>query len=249
MTDPLDLAEAETALHRLMPTANLSVGGRWIPAADLLADRQAVADLVADHARVRSITVERHAASLFFQRYSHRLCSAVVGTWILTGLPLDAAAEQATVQVRDGSPVGMHLTGALRPTPSVEEFAAGLLEGHLLPLAAHLRETSRLSQAQAFGNIAAAIGMAARTVSRLRPADQVLEAVAPLLESRAALARLGSFRILEGHNGPRLFYDRATCCRWFEIPDGAYCSYCSRLSADERTRRFTDAMDTEVPPP
>lgn len=249
MTDPLDLTQTETELHRLLPGANLSIGGRWIPAADLLANPDAVAALVADHARIRSITVERYAASLLFQRYSHRLCSVVVGTWVLSGVVLDAAAAQATVQMRDGSPVGMHLTGRERSGDAVAELTTGLLEGHLLPLADHLRAAARLSRAQALGNIAAAIGMAARTVSRVRPAEEVRAQVGALLASRPELERLGSFRILQGPHGPRLFYDRATCCRWFEIPQGAYCSYCSRLPHDERTTRFLEAMDAETPLP
>ena len=91
--------------------------------------------------------------------------------------------------------------------------------------------------------------MSARTLSTVRPAAEVLRAVAPVFGTREVLQRLGSCRILEGPHGPRLFYDRASCCHWFEIPEGSYCSYCSRLTHEERTCRFIDAMAAETPKP
>ncbi|WP_164987464.1 ferric iron reductase [Propioniciclava flava] len=245
----LDLSQAETVLHGLTPTMNLSVGGQWIPAADLLAAPSIVAALVAEHARIRSISVPRHAASLFFQRYCHRLCSATLGVWVLTGMALDASARQVSVQIRDGSPAGVQFTGRLRPTHTPEDLVSGLVEEHLLPLAAQLQGAARLSQPQTWGNIAAALGMSARTLSTVRPAAEVLRAVAPVFGTREVLQRLGSCRILEGPHGPRLFYDRASCCHWFEIPEGSYCSYCSRLTHEERTCRFIDAMAAETPTP
>lgn len=249
MVESADLAATEAALRELQPASGVSLGGRWLPAAALLADPDTAAELVRDHARVRAIAVERHAASLFFQRYCHRLASATIGVWVLTGQALDAAAPEVAVQVRDGSPVGVQLTGRRRAADTPEELVGGLVEEHLLSLAGLVHDGFGMSLPNLWGNIAASIGMAARTLSRIRPAAQVREAVEPVLAVRPELTRLGSFRILTGPHGDRLFYDRATCCHWHEIPNGAYCSYCSRLSPQERTRRFTESMLAEPQPP
>lgn len=245
MTETLDLAGAEAVLRGLLPTSGIDLGGRWFAAGDLVTDPGTVAALVCDHARARTIPAERHAASLFFQRYCQRLSSAAIGVWVLTGRALDAAAGQARVCVRDASPVGVQLSGRWRAVDTPEQLVTGLIDQHLLVLGEQVRSRFGVSLPNLWGNMAASIGQAARALSRIRPAAQVQAAVEPVLATRPMLPRMGAFRILAGPRGPRLFYDRASCCHWYEIPNGAYCSYCSRLSQDERTRRFTVAMEAE----
>ncbi|WP_051208430.1 hypothetical protein [Propionicicella superfundia] len=245
MAEPDPTGPALSELRRLFPAAGMEIGGRWYEAQALVGEPDIVATLVADHAAFRRIEEGRYAASLFFQRYCHRLCGAVVGVWVLNRSALDASPGRVSMCVRDASPASVRLSGATRPADTPEELVRGLVDEHLLVLAGHLHERYPLTLPNLWGNIAAGIGQAARALSRIRAADEVRAAVEPVLATRPLLGRLGEFRVLSGPQGPRLFYDRRTCCHWHEIPDGKFCSYCSRLSQDERTRRFAASMAGE----
>ncbi|MFT3877447.1 MAG: IucA/IucC family C-terminal-domain containing protein [Propioniciclava sp.] len=243
-TGVLAPAEALTALRTLSPGFGLDIGGVWYESSTLIDDPETVASLVSGHAAYRSIEAPRVAASLFFQRYCHRMSTAVIGSWVLTGRALDASAAQVRLCVRDASPVSVHLSGTYRDEDSPEELVRGLVDEHLLPLAQRFGAHG-VGLPNLWGNMAASMGMAARQLSRIRDANLVRAAVEPVLATRPQLNRLGSFRILEGPQGPRLFYDRRTCCHWHLVPDGAYCGYCSLLSDDERTARYVASMQAE----
>lgn len=245
MSTPDDLIEAETRLRSLTPTAGITLGGQWYASQDITHDAALLSRLVTDHATQRSIEVRRFAASLFFQRYCHRISSAAVGLWVLTGRALDFSAPQVQVCVRDASPVSIQVLGQPRPRDTADELVAGLIEQHLIVLAAGIKSGFGLGMPNLWGNIAASIGQAARALSRIRDAEEVLTRVSPILETNPRLERMGSFRIMEGPKGKRLFYDRLSCCHWHEIPDGKLCSYCSLLTHEERTERFTAAMADE----
>lgn len=239
----MDLSEAMTEVRRLNPAYSLEVGGHWRSAASM--DEAAVAEIVSDHARARAIPVGRYAASLLFQRYCHRLAPVALGTWVLSGQALDMSQAHISVCFRDGSPVGVLHSGAMRPVASAKELVTGLIDEHLEDVARLIHAGFRISLPNLRGNMAASIGMAASTLSRIRPAAEVKIAAQQVLACRPWLERMGEFRILVGPRGPRLFYDRRTCCHWYTVPDGSYCSYCSLLNDEERTRRYIAAMESE----
>lgn len=240
-----NVTHIEQELRALWPAGGVTIGGQWHASTDLINDPQLRARLVHDHATFRSIDTPRFAASLFFQRYCHRLSSVAVGAWVLTQTAADMAPENVTFCVRDASPVSLQLSGRTRDCDTATEAISGLVDEHLLPLARHISAEYRLSLGNLWGNMAASIGQAARALSTRVDAATVLDLVTPLIQVHPMLVRTGSFRILTGSNGPRLFYDRASCCHWHEIPDGKLCSYCCLLSHEERTERFAAAMAAE----
>lgn len=246
MTEPLSEADTLATLRRLSPSFGTEVGGRWFACTSLLSRPDLVDRLVREHAASRQTSELRFAASLFYQRYCHRLASVVIGVWVLRGAALDAAPRHSRICVRDASPASVALTGVRRPSDTPEEVSAGLVDAHLLPLARVIRDLDYgLSLPNMWGNMAASIGQAARSLSRVRDASLVQSAVAPILATRPLLEKLGRFRVLTGDRGPRLFYDRASCCHWHAVPGGKYCSYCSLLTDAERTARFIKALETE----
>lgn len=199
------------------------------------------------HARSRGMVTGRHAASLVFQRYCHRVCGVAVATWAIHGVALDLHAAGVSVRFTDGSPdlLILHSPRALDDaTPEQVLFAT--VDGHLRPLARAISAETGPGMGNLIGNIAAGFAggfraLVDRTGTGLTT-DQVRERAETLLSARPEMDRGGDFRVLHGAAGSRLFYDRKSCCHWYAAPDGRFCSWCSRLSHDERTQRFSEAL-------
>ena len=199
------------------------------------------------HAQFRGMETGRHAGSLVFQRYCHRVCAVAVAAWMLHGVALDLHAAGVSVRFTDGSPdlLTLHSPQVLKDaTP--EQVLTATVDGHLRPLAEAVSAETGPGMGNLMGNIAAGFAGGFRALAD-RPdtgltTHHIREHAELLLSARPELRRGGEFRILSDPAGPRLFYDRKSCCHWYAAPDGRSCSWCSRLSQDERTRRFEEAM-------
>lgn len=211
-----------------------------------LADGSASAELIALHARHRGMPIGRHAASLVFQRYSHRLCGAGALAWMEYGWVPDLSSDNVAVRFVDGSPHTLILNRPQVAGTTAEDLVRTVVDRHLLPVAQAVRKAGGPGLPNLLGNVAAGFAGAFRTMSRHRPAHAVAERAESVLAVDPRLERGGSFRTLVGPLGERLHYDRASCCHWYAAPDGKYCSWCSRLSHDERTTRFAENMADEV---
>ncbi|BDB62139.1 hypothetical protein RDE2_39330 [Rhodococcus sp. RDE2] len=202
------------------------------------------------HARYRQMPVARHVGSLVFQRYCHRVCAVAAAAWVLHGVALDLRAPNVRVRFVAGTPDLVVLgTPSALADATPEDLLEATVDGHLAPLAQSVRAETGPGMGNLMGNIAAGFAGAFRTLARRpdpNPSMQEISVLAEsLLSARPELQRCGDLRILTGPAGPRLQYDRRTCCHWYAAPDGRYCSWCSRLSYDERTRRFQEAMAQE----
>lgn len=204
------------------------------------------AEMVALHARSRGLPPARHAASLAFQRYCHRVCGAAVGAWVLGGVALELSAERVAVRFVDATPELVELTpGGIAHDAGPEEVLRSVYDEHLLLVARAISSQTGPGLGNLRGNIAAGFAGVFRDLSRRAAEAEEIYALAEragaLLACRPELARAGDFRMLEWSGGVRLEYDRKTCCHWYAAEGGRYCSWCSRLDHDERTRRFLDA--------
>lgn len=198
------------------------------------------------HARSRGMPVARHAASLAFQRYCHRVCAVSAAGWLLHGAHLNLLASNTAVRFQAGTPDLIALTNiealdSAEPTAIVET----VVDRHLLPVAAALSAQTGPGLGNLWGNIAAGFAGAFRNLSRHHELHDVRQKAEDFLSTRPQLQRGGDFRVLDGPIGPRLQYDRKSCCHWYAAPDGKYCSWCSRLSRNERTQRFQENMAAE----
>lgn len=199
------------------------------------------------HARFRGMEAGRHSGSLVFQRYCHRICGVAAAAWVLQGVALDLRAAGVSVRFKDGSPelVLLHSPQVFEDaTP--EQVLTATVDGHLRPLAQAVSAETGPGMGNLLGNMAAGFAGGFRALAD-RPGTglsthHVRERAEVLLSARPELGRGGDFRVLTGSAGPCLFYDRKSCCHWYAAPDGRYCSWCSRLSHDERTKRFEEAM-------
>ncbi|MBS9375969.1 hypothetical protein [Rhodococcus sp. B50] len=202
------------------------------------------------HARHRQMPVARHVGSLVFQRYCHRVCGVATAAWVLYGVALDLRAPSVRVRFVAGTPDLLVLDAPKARTDATpEHLLETTVDGHLTPLAQNVRAETGPGMGNLLGNIAAGFAGAFRTLARRSDlnldAHTLREHAQELLSARPELRRSGDFRILTGPCGPRLQYDRRTCCHWYAAPDGRYCSWCSRLTQEERTKRFQDAMAEE----
>ncbi|GAA3955759.1 hypothetical protein [Gordonia caeni] len=237
-----DPADAQRLLHDGTDIEGEVTGFR---AADLV-DGSAAGELIELHARHRGMPVGRHAASLVFQRYSHRLCGAGALAWVEYGWVPDLTADNVGVRFVDGSPHTVVLSRPRLAGTTAEDLVRIVVDEHLLPVARAMRKAGGPGLPNLLGNVAAGFAGAFRTMSRDRPAHLVAERAESVLGVDPRLERGGSFRTLLGPLGERLQYDRASCCHWYAAPDGKYCSWCSRLSHDERTARFCANMADEA---
>ncbi|MEU5843761.1 hypothetical protein [Rhodococcus sp. NPDC047139] len=213
-------------------------------------DTGEVRRLVELHARFRDMPVGRHAGSLVFQRYCHRVCGVSVAAWVLHGVALDLRATSVRVRLADGTPDLLVLgRPTVQPGATAEDVLDTTFDGHLLPVARALRSVTGPGLGNLLGNIAAGFAGGFRTLTHRSPAcldvHEVRERAEELLSARPELRRGGDLRVLIGPLGPRLQYDRTSCCHWYAAPDGRNCSWCSRLTREERTQRFQEAMAEE----
>lgn len=229
-------AEAESAADPL---------GFVVGAADLAEVSTGwAAQLLDRHARARGLPPARHAASLAFQRYAHRVAGIGVATWLLADVVPDLRAERCRMLVRDGSPVRLLLPAPqVRAGTDAETLARTIVDDHLLPVAQALHRVGGAGMPNLWGNLGAAIAGACRHLSRQLPAELVRESGQALLDTRPRLASSGTFRVLSGPRGEQLFFDRHSCCHWYAVRDGRFCSWCSRLTQQERTDRFTAILE------
>jgi len=202
--------------------------------------------MVHAHAACRRMPVARHVASLMFQRYCHRACGVAVGAWVRHGINLDVTATNTVMRFVDGSPESLVLEQlAIRPDASAAGIVDTVVERHLRPMATVLSAQTGPGMGNLWGNIAAGFAGAFQTLSRHHDTEWLRAQAEELMTVSVRLERGGTFRTMSGPNGPRLRYDRKSCCHWYAAPDGRYCSWCSKISVDERTRRFREIVDSE----
>lgn len=200
--------------------------------------------MVALHAASRGLPEGRHGASLVVQRYSHRVCGVAVAAWVLHGVALDLSAARVSVRFAGATPDLVEVDRAVAVRGAgPEDVLSSVYDRHLLPVARSVSAATGPGLGNLRGNIAAGFAGAFRALSRESRAEvSAMRARAEsLLGARPELSRGGTFRVLDGEVEPRLEYDRKTCCHWYTAESGRFCSWCSRLGHEERTRRYLEA--------
>lgn len=235
----------------LAPTGCDAAEVDWFAGAHLCDSQSGeVRRMIELHARHRQMPVARHVGSLLFQRYCHRVCGVAAAAWVLYDVALDLRAPAVQVRFVGGTPDLLVLEAPrVKPAATADDVLEAAVDGHLEPLARRIRAETGPGMGNLLGNIAAGFAGAFRTLARQSASGQDAHAMRAraemLLSARPELRRGGDLRILLGARGPRLQYDRRTCCHWYAAPDGRFCSWCSRLTPDERTQRFQQAMAEE----
>lgn len=197
--------------------------------------------VIRQHAASRGMPTGRHAASLAFQRYCHRVCGiAVIGFLRHEGV-LDLRASNTATRFEGGSPAELLLAEPelidAGPSP-VERLVSVVVDEHLLLVARAFAAAGGVGLPNLWGNMAASFAGAARVAAPHVGIERARSVGEEIAATRPHLSRGGSYRVLHRGDISGLFFDRASCCHWYAAPDGRMCSWCSRVGAEERTARF-----------
>ena len=112
----------------------------------------------------------------------------------------------------------------------LEDLAGQLLEGHLRPFIATVRESTRIGQRLLWGNVASAV---ASIFGALQATDACGD---PAVRQRAStfhaaaepwLRGLGGWSELEVPGAFGWYWTRTSCCLWYQTDGGWYCEDCS----------------------
>lgn len=224
-------ATAEAALADVAATGPYFAIGRgdtgdpdWRPLSALYADPTGLGAAIAGVADRIGAPEPRVAASTFHLGLAARLWSVWTGMLIGHRLHLDLSPDQVHFRFIDGQ-LRLHLprVRAWRVDAAQPGLAAAVLDGHLTPFAAALRQAVPISAALLRGNVASALMGAARVYDAHRGA-----------EAPGPAWRLAS-TICEGEtlSGTVVFtpdanaYRRTSCCLYYRTPDAGLCGDCA----------------------
>lgn len=208
------------------------------------------ARMVGAHAAVRGLEPNRFAGSLVFQRYCHRVCGAAVAALVLHDSVLDVSMPNCAMRFREGSPDTLILRNLeVLPVADPKAVVDMTVGQHLEPLAQVISKVSGPGMPNLWGNMAAGFAGAFRKLSLQAHNSAELARVRALAEQVAAahpkLQRGGSYRLVTLGEKTQLQFERTSCCHWYAAKDGKYCSWCSKISPQERQQRFLQLLQDQ----
>jgi ferric iron reductase protein FhuF len=130
------------------------------------------------------------------------------------------------------------------------EIVDHLFDDHLATTIAAVRATARIGTPNLWGNVAAAAAgvfgaLSAHAHDGIEPLEWAHHCAASgttALGHRPELRSGGRFVVLSHDGRHRAFFERSTCCRWYRIPDGSLCTWCSRHGSEERGELFLRSL-------
>lgn len=194
--------------------------------ADLAADPDGLAAVVASSADGRGSDEPVVLASLWWQGYSYRVAGTTLAAWVVGGsAPDPAAAAGSGVGVARDRPSSLVVGSGAADIDDLDSLLGRLFADHLDLVAESLRARHAIGRRLLWGNAAASIASCLGAVACADGAPASL--AARIDEVTAALPhdqlRLGTW--VEPHRR----YRRTTCCLWWKTraADGALCEDCS----------------------
>jgi iron complex transport system ATP-binding protein len=233
--------------------------GQWMSCQELVTDATWLGKVIQGTGQAIGTTDQTVAASIFIQGYAYRIATLAVACLTIGGAvpgsTPDAVAvglgrgrvskvaylEPTLIEVLAGAP------GEELASPSVADRALTLIldqvvEGHLRPLIATTRSHVRIGERLLWGNVAASVSTAFRTMEGclgqwVVPLGQRFFELAP-----PEMQGLGSFLSIESRDGRGWFWERTNCCLFYQIEGHAKCADCSLTPAAERRDAYRAAM-------
>lgn len=242
LTDVLDAVQARVSYLRCHTDAVAGHDG-WSSCAELIADPVRMRAEIDATAAGRGTDDPQVLASVYAQSYAFRIPSVAVAAWAL-GLPVPSTAPDTTL-VR----ITRHRPGELATTDhdvrelSAAELVHDVVDRHLEPFLASVRAGTRIGERLLWGNVAASITTIFRAVQSSganSPATGDAAVRARADEFFAAAPRLaaqGRWSTLTVPGALGWYWDRSSCCLWYQTSGGSMCDDCSLADDDERTGR------------
>lgn len=188
----------------------------------------------------------RHATSIFFQRYAHRIAGiGVTGAAITQVLPdLNLATTSMIIEHKNPSYAVLQ-SSAIITDPSPTQVIAMVVSNHLEPIAAAWSQVHRMSYRGLVGNIAAALGKSVRRLEPFIGTEAALDYGTALADAHPDLGNLGNYLVLRSGRHTGLFYERRSCCQR-HIERGRYCAWCALRTHEERVADFQAELEKRV---
>jgi ferric iron reductase protein FhuF len=235
LTDVVAAVQGLVPYLRCEPSAPAAEG--WLACDSLLADPLELRRQIDATAPGRGTSDEQVAASLFAQAYAFRVSSIAVAAFALD-LPVPSTAPEGTaVRIARHRPSDLAVTDSVCRSLTPSDLAAELLDGHLGPFIVAVRTTTRVGERLLWGNVAASIATVLRAIhgASAKDAPRVRQRAQELFEAMPQLAELGAWSSLTAGDSAGWYWDRTSCCLWYQTTGGSYCDDCSLLDPGERT--------------
>ncbi len=212
--------------------------------AELAADPDRLAALVAATAGGRGSDDPQVLASLWWQAYAYRVAGTTLAAWVVAGTAPDPAAPGTGVGLARSRPSSLLVDPDGHTVDDIDELVRRLFAGHLEPVMASLRARHATGLRLLHGNVAAGVASALGAVG-------TAEGASPALRARRDLATAAIARPHEPDLGGWTDWDyrRTTCCLWWKTSAaaGKLCEDCSLRPAepapDPRTGDSSPAPD------
>lgn len=213
--------KALEALTELVPFLRWRVGvvetGELV-AAELVADPDRLAAVVAESGRGRGSEDPQVAASLWWQSYAYRVAGTTLAAWAVGGAALDPSALGTAIAQARHRPSAVVFDPAADTVSDLGDLVGRTLDGALAPMAEALRSRHALGPVLVRGNTMSSIASVLGAVAAAPGAPDLAERMAQL---RAALPAALTATFVDGR--------RRACCLWWKTGEsaGRLCADCS----------------------
>jgi ferric iron reductase protein FhuF len=202
----------------------------WIRCADLVADPALVRREIEATLPGRRTDDIQVAASLYVQSYAYRVASLAVAAYALDLPSPSCDPDVLAVLVQRHRPARIAVLDPVCHRLDAPALAARLLDRHLRPFIATVRDSTRIGQRLLWGNVASAIASIFGAMHSVGPCgDPGVRRRAELFHEAAEpwLGGLGEWSELELPGAFGWYWNRTSCCLWYQTDGGRYCEDCS----------------------
>lgn len=232
MTVQLDevISAVQARVSYLRCSSDAPAADGWISCADLIADPDRLRAEVDATAAGRGTEDPQVAASLYAQAYAFRVPSIAVAAYAL-GLPVPSSAPASiAIRIARHRPAELAITDPCCTPTDADRLAHALFDGHIVPFIAAVRATTRIGERLLWGNVAASIATIFRAVQSSAPVGDSNARERAVEFRRAAtpwLDGLGAYSTIEVPKAVGWYWNRTSCCLWYQTTSGSYCDDCS----------------------
>jgi len=230
-TDLRDVAAAvQERVSYLTCATEAPADDGWIMCSALVADPALVRQEIEATLQGRRTDDLQVAASLYVQSYAYRVASLAVAAHALDLPSPTCHPEALAVRVQRHRPARIAVLDPVCRAMDAPALAERLLEGHLRPFITTVRASTRIGQRLLWGNVASAIASIFGAVQSIGAGGD------PIVRQRAAafhaaaepwLGGLGEWSELEVPGAFGWYWNRTSCCLWYQTDGGWYCEDCS----------------------
>lgn len=250
---PVDVVSAGTTLV---------ADGAYIACRALIDDPDWLGALIGHTGRQLGTDDPMVAASLFVQSYSYRILTLALACVTTSGVVPDSSADAMAIALKGGrvslvaytepAVFTLALAGQSLSTSLVEDaqLAATLervhthaIDRHLAPLISSVRSTIRVGERLLWGNVAASLAVAFRTMEGC--CGEWVQVMGNYFVDHSApqMTGLGSFLVLENDGRRGWFWERTNCCLYDRLPGDIRCADCSRTPRRSRREAYLATLE------